>query len=478
MDLRIQSINGVKWTTFSTVFKAILQIIQLMILARFLDKSDFGILAILMLFVSFSQVFVDFGIGKAIVHYQNISRRELSTLYWINILFGFLTYFILFLVSGFIADFYNEPLLSGYINLIGLVLIIQSFGLQFDTLFQKSLSFNVIAKIEIVATTVSFMAALLLVFNGFGIFSLIYPIIIMASIKALLLISFGLKYHKPQFIFRIKEISKYISFGSYSVGNAVVSNISAQMDTILIGKFLGTEILGLYSILKELILRPSQIISPIVTKVAFPTMSKVNNDLKVVKNMYLKIINYVSSITFPIYIATIILAPEIISIFLGEKWLEGVLIFQILAIWAMFFSIGNPVGSLVMAVGKPQVEMYWNIVRLFYMPLVIYISSFWGEIGIVVGMLIISVLLYIPAWYFLVFKLCEATLKEYFNSSFKALYISVIVGIFVYISIQFVPNVLYIKLSFGLILGAVLIFFLNKYLNRDFYEAMIGMVKR
>ena len=87
MDLKTQSINGVKWTTFSTVFKAILQLIQLMILARFLDKSDFGILAILMLFVSFSQVFVDFGIGKAIVHYQNISRRELSTLYWINILF-------------------------------------------------------------------------------------------------------------------------------------------------------------------------------------------------------------------------------------------------------------------------------------------------------------------------------------------------------------------------------------------------------
>ena len=108
----------------------------------------------------------------------------------------------------------------------------------------------------------------------------------------------------------------------------------------------------------------------------------------------------------------------------------------------------------------------------------IYISSFWGEIGIVVGMLIISVLLYIPAWYFLVFKLCGANLKEYLDSSFKALYISVIAGIIVYITIQFVPNILYIKLSFGLILGAVLIFFLNKYLNRDFYEAMIGMVRR
>ena len=144
----------------------------------------------------------------------------------------------------------------------------------------------------------------------------------------------------------------------------------------------------------------------------------------------------------------------------------------------MLYSIGDPVGSLVMAVGKPQVEMYWNFTRLFYMPLIIYISSFWGEIGIVVGMLIISVLLYIPAWYFLVFKLCGANLKEYLDSSFKALYISVIAGSVVYITIQFVPNILYIKLSFGLILGAVLIFFLNKYLNRDFYEAMIGMVRR
>lgn len=478
MNLKAQAVSGVKWTTLSSVVNAVLQLAQLMILARYLEQTDFGIIAILMVVIGFSQIFVDFGLSKAIIYDQNVTHRQLSTLYWLNILLGFFVFSVIYVSSDFIADFYNEPLLSGYIILISAAIILQAFGQQFRVLFQKELRFMIISKIDIVAAIVSFVAAVTFVLNGFGVLSLIYPVIIMAFIKTILLVYFGFKEHKPQFVFKINEVRSFISFGGYTVGNGMVSTIATQIDVILIGKLLGTETLGLYSVLKELLLRPAQIINPIITKVAFPTMSKVNDDLQKVRNIYLKLINYVASINFPIYVACLIFATEIIKIFLGEKWIDGVYIFQILSIWALIRSIGNPVGSLVMAVGKPQVEMYWNSTRLFYMPLVIYISSFWGEVGIVVGMLIISVLLYIPAWYFLVFKLCGATFKEYFNSSFKALYISVIVGSVVYITIQFVPNILYIKLSFGLILGAVLIFFLNKYLNRDFYEVMIGMVRK
>lgn len=478
MNADTRAVNGIKWTSASVILKALLQLSQLIILVRLLDKSDFGIMAILIFFISFCQVFVDFGISKSIIYHQDISRKELGALYFINILFGFLTYAVLFLIAGYISDFYSEPLLCGYLRLIGLILIIQSFGLQFDVLFQKSLKFNIIAKIEIISAFASFLSAIIMGINGLGVLALIYSAIIMTAVKASMLMFWGIKAYGLQLIFTIKYIRRHVVFGVYIVSNAMISNISSQIDTILVGKFMGSEVLGLYSVLKELILRPSQIISPIVTKVSFPLMSELNYDLMAVKLMYMKIINYISSILFPLYVITIIFAKEIILIFLGAKWLDGVVIFQILAIWAMLYSISDPVGCLIMAVGRPDISMYWSIAGLFYMPMVIYISSFFGQLGIALGMLIISILLYIPAWYFLVYRLCGATLKEYFHGSLSSIYISAIVGISLYFIIQFLPNILYLRLFIGLIAGIMLSLFLNKILNKDFYNSVLSLFRK
>lgn len=478
MNLKAQAVSGVKWTTLSSVVNAVLQLAQLMILARYLEQTDFGIIAILMVVIGFSQIFVDFGLSKAIIYHQNVTHRQLSTLYWLNILLGFFIFSVIYVSSDFIADFYNEPLLSGYIILISTAVVLQAFGQQFRVLFQKELKFMIISKIDIVAAIVSFVAAVTFVLNGFGVLSLIYPVIIMAFIKTILLVYFGLEEHKPQFVFKINEVRSFISFGGYTVGNGMVSTIATQIDVILIGKLLGTETLGLYSVLKELLLRPAQIINPIITKVAFPTMSKVNNDIARVKKIYLKLINYISSINFPIYIATMILAPEVIVIFLGEKWLEGVFVFQILALWAMVRSIGNPIGSLVMAMGKPQYEMYWNLGLAILMPFVVYISSLWGIRGIAIGNVMAKMVLYIPSWYFLVYKLSGATLKEYFSSSLIALAISFITGLFVYFLIKFIPDTLFIKVSISLIVGVSLIYILNKFYNKDFFNIMLSLVGR
>ncbi|MBE3028728.1 MOP flippase family protein [Campylobacter sp. RM9344] len=478
MKFKTQVVSGVRWTSISVIAKAVLQLIQLMVLVRFLDKSDFGIMAILMIFINFSQVFVDFGISKAIVHYQNISRSDLGTLYCVNVLFGLLIYCGLFICSEYIAFFYGEPLLIDYLRIIGIILVIQSFGLQFDVLFQKSLKFNIIAKIEIFAVFVSFCLSIILAVNNFGVMALIYPMIAMTIIKTFIFIFFGIKEYGFSFAFNIKCVRKYIVFGSYSVGDSVVSTISGQMDVILIGKFIGVESLGIYNVLKDFILRSTQIINPIVTKVAFPLMSKINDNLNSLKYMYLKIINYTSSIAFPVYTIAIVMAEDILYVLLGEKWISQAILLRILAVWAMFYSISSPVGALIMAAGKPNVSFYWNSTRLIYMPVVVYISSFWGEIGVAVGMLIVSLLLYIPGWYFLIYRICNASLKEYSGSLLKSFCISTTIGIVVYFFIEFISNNLYIKLFFVLPLGFLILLFLNKYLNKDFYNAILDIIRK
>jgi len=478
LSLKVQAVRGVKWTTLSSAVIAILHLTQLMLLARFLSPHDFGLSAILTVIISFSTVFVDFGLSSSIIYKKGITEEQLNTLYWLNVLISFIVYLIIFFMAPLISDFYSEAELYNLILIISSVLIIQAFGQQFRVLFQKELQFNIIAKIDMFASMTSVTSAVLFAVYNFGVYALIYPLIIMAIIKSVLLIYFGRKYHKVSFTFKLNDVKEFLSFGLYVVGNGIVSTIATQMDVILIEKLLGTEALGLYNVAKELILKPSQLINPIITKVAFPVMSKVNHDMTEVRRLYLKLVNYVSSVNFPIYVVTIILAPEIITLFLGAKWLEITSLFQILAIWAFFRSRENPIGVLVMAMGKPKYEMYWNISIMIYMPIIIYISSSWGIVGIGIGNLVSVILLFIPGWYFLAFKLCKVSLKDYFMSSFSPLIISLSIGIVVYIFLYFGFDYLIYRLFITLIIGFLLFYYMNKKYNVDFYLTLLKILKR
>lgn len=478
MSLQEKSLSSVKWTALSSIVNALLQLLQLMILARFLSAHDFGLIAILSVVIAFSQLFVDFGLSKAIIYKRNITHEQLSTLYWLNIILAIIVYIVLFICSGYIARFYNESTLSTYILVLSAGLIIQSFGQQYRTLFQKELQFNILAKIDIFAAVVSFLFLIFFVMNNYGIYAFILPFLILVFLKTILLVLKGLKIHRPSFLLKLDDTKEFISFGLYSVGNDIVSTIGSQLDILLIGKLLGTEALGIYNIMKEFILRPAQLINPIITKVTFPLMAKLNHDISEVQKVYLKVINYTSSLNFPIYIASIVLAPEIISLFLGDKWLNGVLIFQILAVWALLRSVGNPVGSLLMALGKPNIEMYWNIGILIYTPVMLWITSKWGLIGISIGNTVSMFILFVPSWYFMIYKTCKIPLKNYIQSFLPPLLISIITGIVISYFIYILDLNGVKKVLFATIIGLILIIYFYRKFNYEFLNIIISLFQK
>jgi len=478
MSLKSKALNGVKWTSISTVLNASIQLLQISILARYLDKGDFGLWAIIMLIIGFSQMFVDFGISSAIIHKQSTTNEQLSTLYWLNILMSLIIYGIIVLLSPFIANFYNEVTLTNLINLTAIIVVIQSFGKQYFVLFEKNLQFNILAKIDIASNLIGFMLAILLAIYGYGVYSLIYPTILVVALKSLLYIINGIKYHRPKFIFALKDVKEYIRFGVFLLGSDMVNYFNSQFDVIVIGKVFGNETLGMYSIIKQLVMRPAQIINPIITRVTFPTMSKVQNDTEKLKNIYLKTINYLLSVNFPIYIAMIILAPEIITIFLGEKWLEAVEIFQLLSIYALIRSTGNPMGSLILAKGKSDYAFYWNIGLFFIIPITIYTGSFYGIEAVVWSMVGLQIFLKYFGWRFLVNKLCGAGLVEYLMEIFKPLFIASISGLIAYLSLYILKSdMIILNIITVCIVELIFVVLLNILFNKEFAKTILSMAK-
>jgi O-antigen/teichoic acid export membrane protein len=479
MSLKQKTLNGVKWTSFSSFVIAILQLAQISILARYLAPSDFGLMAIVSVVIGFSALFMDMGISSVIIHKQDISHKQLSSLYWLNIFAGIVLFFIVYFSASLVAQFYNEIEIIPLIQLLAITFFISAIGNQYRILNQKSLLFNRLAKVEIISALVSFVVAVVCAINGYGVYSLVYATLTNISISNLIFMLLGLREHKPSFIYKYSEIENLISFGLFQMGERSINYFNSQFDVILIGKILGSESLGVYSIAKTLVMKPAQIINPIITKVTFPIMSTIQNDKKQLKNIYLKTINYLCSVNFPIYVAIAILAEPLVLVLFGDNWTESIVILQILSFYFMFRSIGNPIGSLQLAKGRADLGFYWNLWQLLCIPLAIYLGSFDGLVGVAISLLSLQVLLSLPNWYYMVEPLCGAGFNEYFKEVLVPLsntFISSTLGLFFY-CVSPMDNIYLRSLLFLLLASAIYLYLTHKF-NKSLWLLFFRMLKK
>jgi O-antigen/teichoic acid export membrane protein len=419
MSLKGQVILGLKWTSISTIVIAIVNILKISILARFLDASDFGLMALVTFVMGFMNLFSDMGLSTAILYKQNITKKHYASLYWFNIVICIILYGILFLVTPIISYIYNESQLDYLIPLLGLNLIISGVGIQFKTIETKNLIFKNISLIDIIAGIVSLVVAVWLAVNDFGVLSLVYSALVQYLISNLFFLFLGLNKYGLLWHFRLSETIPFLKIGVYQVGGQIANYFNRDLDILLIGKFFSTEILGGYSLAKQLVFRPAQIINPILVKVAAPTLAKFQDDLQLLKKNYLKLINIVSSINIPVYVAIIVLAPILVRIMYGPNFDSIVILVRVLSIYMVFRAIGNPIGSLVIATGRTDLEFKWNVLNLLIMPIFIYFGTKFGVVEVAYSLVLSALILFVPSWRLLTYKMTGATLKEYTKAILK-----------------------------------------------------------
>lgn len=475
MSLKAKTLSGVKWTTVSTIIVTAIQLLQLSVLARFLAPTDFGLMALVMLVIGFSQAFLDMGISNAIIHKQTITNEQLSTLYWLNVLAGFVLFILICAASPLISFFYKEPELTKLIILVGLTFLIQPFGQQFMVLWQKEMRFAEMSKIDVVTKLFSLVVSVVFAYLGYGVYALVYGALAAVILQTILFVSMGVKEHRPQLLLHWGEVREFVNFGAFQMGERTVNYFNSQIDVILIGRLLGTETLGVYNIAKQLVMRPAQIFNPIITKVTFPAMAKVQNDWSTLKRVYLKTVNYLSSVNFPIYALMIALAPEIVFFLFGSKWMAAIPLVQILSIYGAVRSTGNPIGSLLLAKGRANLGFYWNLGLLFYVPVGIALASQWGLLAVSWMLVALSVSVLIPGWYFLVRPLCGATLGEYSLQMAIPFVLSLVAGFSAYLSISFCESGL-LRFGVGMLVGGAIYIGLSWRFNRVWVDSMMELV--
>lgn len=414
-----QVLTGFKWTTIGTIVIVFVALLKLSILARYLDKSDFGLMALVTFVMGFMNLFNDMGLTSAILHKQNISEKEYASLYWINLGFSLVLYVLLLAVTHFISEFYNEQQLNILIPLLGLNLIISALGRMFKTIESKHLKFKQVTIFEVVAAVISLIFAIYLAINEYGVFTLIYSALLQYSLQNTMYFIYGLKKYGLLFHFNFKETKPFLKIGVYQIGGQVINYFNRDLDILIIGKFFSQDILGGYSLAKQLVFRPAQIINPILVKVASPGLAKIQDNLIELKTNYLKLISIVSKVNVFVYVTTIIFATRIVTLFYGEGFDEIIALVQILSIYMVFRAIGNPIGSLITATGKTNLEFYWNLFTFIITPIFVLVASQKSIVAVAWSLCVAMILLFYPSWRFLVYRILGISFKEYLLAIIK-----------------------------------------------------------
>ncbi|WP_050771004.1 MOP flippase family protein [Bacillus coahuilensis] len=354
-----QMLGGMKWTSMSMVVNTVVQLVQFAILARLLSPADFGLMSMLLVIIVFSQVFSDVGVSSALIHFQDASRKQLSTLYWLNIIAGWTISVLVYLSSPLIANFYQEPRLEQYVPYIAIIFLVTPFGQQFQFLLQKKLRFNTLAKIEIASIVTGSTSAILLAFLGHGVMSLIVGQIVTNSVKSILNAVRGWKEAPPLLYFNFKEVKHFLSFGVFEMGSRSVNYVSSNMDYLLIGRYLGPEALGIYTLAYQLITIPVTKINPIVTKVAFPVFSKNQHDHPTLQKGFTQISQLLSYVTVPMLIGLMATADVLVPVIFGNGWEASIPVVQVLAVLGILRVLMNLNGSILLAKGKANIAFFW-----------------------------------------------------------------------------------------------------------------------
>lgn len=426
MGYKEKAIQGVRWTSFSTVILAITQLVTTAILARLLVKSDFGLMAIIMVVKGLAELFMDFGITVAILHKQNISKEEYSSLYWINMLIGFVIYGFLWIITPKISTFYNEIELLKLIPLMCLAIPLSSFGRMQKTVLQKELHFKTIAIVEITSTVFSLGVATYLALVNYGIYALIFSNLFRYVVANVVYFFIGINVVPIKLHFSLKEVKPFFKIGMYSTGGQLVNYFSTTFDVLIIGKILGADALGVYNLAKDLVLKPSSMLFPVISRVITPLFAKMQNDKENLQNYFFEVQNIIANINAFVYLGIALLSSPIINLYYGSGYEKCIPIVSILALYYMLREYAQPISMVCIAKGRTDIDLWWNLIIVCLLPIFVYIASCFSIVIVALVLLFFVILMFYPGWYMYARKLLDVSFFKYCNAIFGALKLFII----------------------------------------------------
>ncbi|MBI9070035.1 MAG: lipopolysaccharide biosynthesis protein [Melioribacteraceae bacterium] len=473
-DIANKAIRGTNWNVINVYSKTIISFFVGIILARVLLPEDFGLFGMTLVFTGFADLFATMGMSMAVVRLKEITDNHLRVAFTLTLILSIVIYLTFFLLSPAIASFYGEVELVEIIRTVSLLFLFKGVSSIGYGLLVKEINFKYLFKSEISSFVFGYtLFAVTLALLGFGVWSLVIGKLVGSTITLIFLTLKVKVFYRP--LISKKEFSELFNFGTGFSLSKILFYLSSNVSNLLIGKFLSSASLGLYTKSFNLMTLPINQLSSVLYNVVFPTFAKVQDDIGKLRNGYLRIIRTITFLLFPILAGAYFCAEYLVLGLYGENWVGAIEPLKLLCIAGLFKITLSYSGSLAHASGRVYSEAFRQFINLIIIIVGVLIGVNYGLFGVCIAIIVSNVWLFI-AHSNLAINILKINWYVFLKNLVPSIVNAFIISVLNYITISFIEQSidefsviikLIIMAAVNVIAFILLIFFLPKSIKGD-----------
>ena len=451
-SLKQKTVKGVFWNALGNFSVKGVQFVVMIVMARLLTPKDYGLVGMLTIFIAISGSFVSSGFGTALIRKQDRSDTDCSTVFYFNIAASTFFYILLFFAAPYIADFYNEPQLTGLTRIISLILIINGFNLVQETLMTAKMNFKTTAKISLITAIASGAVGLTMAFNDFGCWALVGQQISSAIFRVLLFWYYS-KW-RPTFVYSWKSFRELFGFGSKLLFSGLLDTTYNNIYPLIVGKLYNASTLGFYTRAESFAMLPSANVTNIIQSVSYPALCTLQNDDTRLAITYRKFIRISAFVIFPMMMGLAGCAKPLVITLVGEKWSFSILLLQIICFRMMWYPIHAINLNLLLVKGRSDLFLRLEIIKKCIGVFFLIVSAPFGIEAMCVGGIFSSIFCLVVNTYY-TGKIIHVGFFRQMGDMSKTIILSLAMGALVFCISTFCPIQYLYNLIIGIIAGTL-----------------------
>lgn len=392
MDLRQKVISGLRWSAAAKFLGQLITWGITIIVIRLLSPADYGLMELTTVFVTFLSMLSELGLGAAVIQKMDLDDETLRSIFGWILVASLVFYLSLALAGSPIASFYAEARLVLLIRVLALQFILMGFAVLPRSILIRNMEFRKIATIDFYSNISGSIITLALALNGQAVWALIWGSLMIRVVSVISLNVAQPFLHLPHFT--IKKMGEIFSFSGLVTLWRILWYLYYRADSMIIGRLLGKELLGFYAVGLHLASLPMEKVSGLFNQVAFPAFSSMQSEEGMASRYFLKAVRVMSFCAFPVLLGISSLAPEIVNVFLGEKWRQAITPLQFIALAIPVRMISAVMHTALLGIGRPDILILNTVTAFLIMTGAFFVGCYWGLIGVSLSWCIIFPLVF------------------------------------------------------------------------------------
>ena len=378
--LRRRAIHGTMWFGGSRVFTQAIGWLITLVVVRLLTPADYGLFGYATLVAGFTDLVAELGLGAAIVQKRDLDETEIESAFWLSMATAATLYGVIWLFAPALSAFFNQPQLIDVLRVSMLTFVITSIRVISSNLLTKQVDFKRRAMGDMAGTLAGSFTTLALAYAGDGVWALVFGQLVRQSVVTLAFVAMWP--WRPRGRFSREGARKVFGFGLRTSGGRIAWYLYSNADYLVVGKFVGQQALGFYTLVYEFATLPAGRVTTVINEVAFPVYAQLQDRPEQFKRYFLTAVTLVSAITVPALFGLLATAPLAVPVILTAKWLPIVEPLQIMSVVGMVLSVSSLIAPAVLAKGRPGLVLRFNLTCLAVMPAGFLIGSRFGLLGV------------------------------------------------------------------------------------------------